>query len=109
MILSSIENAEMLAEMHEAGIDLTIIHSVDFFFNFTKKKNAEKMWKKIEEDVGSDKLSLTENDIHDGWILCCTLAIIPSNETITQTEITFDEVAKEYQGESDGWGILQEE
>lgn len=107
MISSSVENAEMLAEMQQAGMDLSLVHDVDFFFNFTKKKDAEKMWREVEADVGDSNLSLNETDIKDGWILCCTVAMIPTNEAITKTEIEFDDIAKKFQGESDGWGVLQ--
>jgi hypothetical protein len=101
------DNGEMLAEMYEAGMDLTVSHAVDFFLNFNKKKDAEKMRQQVEENDANCKMSLTENETHDGWVLCCTVDIIPTHETITLTEMAFDKIAEKLNGDSDGWGIMQ--
>lgn len=103
------ENNKMLAEIKQAGIDLTIVHDIDFFFNFTKKKDAEKMQREVEGNADISKFSLIENDTNDGWILCCTLPMVPTSEALTLTEMSFDEIAMKYEGESDGWGMLQPE
>ena len=101
------ENGALLLEMYQAGIDLSIPHDVDFFINFQKKRDAEKMWREVEASDSASKFSLTETDIQDGWILCCTVRLIPTHDDITRTEIAFDKMAEKYNGESDGWGVLQ--
>ena len=103
------EDGEMLREMHQAGMDLTIVHNIDFFINFGKKKDAEKMQAEVEANNSDSIFSLDENETHDGWILCCTIEMIPAHDDIIEVERAFDKIAATHQGESDGWGVLQPE
>ena len=101
------ENGALLLEMHQAGMDLSIPHDIDFFHNFQKKREAEKMWREVAANDSTVKFSLTETEAQDGWILCCTVRLIPAHDVITQTEVAFDKIALKFNGESDGWGVLQ--
>ncbi len=100
------EDGEVLREMHQAGMDLTTPHNVDFFINFSKKRNAEKMQAEVEANNSNGRFSLMENENHDGWVLCCTIAMIPSHDDIVEVERAFDKIAANHQRESDGWGVL---
>lgn len=109
MIFPDTDNGALLQEMHDAGMDLSVPYDIDFFINFQKKKDAEKMWREVEANDATVRFSLVENDSHDGWILCCTQELIPTHENITHTELAFDKIAEKHNGESDGWGVLQPE
>ncbi len=101
------DDGAVLLEMHQAGMDLTIPHNIDFFLNFQKKKDAEKMREEVEANDSEATFSLTENDTHDGWVLCCTKRMIPTHDNIIHCERAFDKIAAKHHGESDGWGVLQ--
>ncbi len=103
------EDGAILQEMQRAGMDLTIPQNIDFFINFGKKKNAENMQNEIEANGSHVTFALTENETHNGWILCCTIQMIPTHDDIVQTERAFDKIAAKHHGESDGWGVLQSE
>jgi len=103
------DDGEMLREMHKAGMDLTAPHNIDFFINFGKKKDAEKMQAEVEKNGTEAIYSLDENEDHDGWILCCTIAMVPRHDDIIEIERAFDKIAATHKGESDGWGVLQPE
>lgn len=100
------ENSELLKEMEAAGMNLSVAHDVDFFHNFTKKKDAERMQRELD---GSDvvQFTLEENESNDGWVLCVTVHLLLSADAISRLELTFDEIAEKHHGESDGWGVLQ--
>ncbi|MBL1260956.1 MAG: ribonuclease E inhibitor RraB [Thiotrichaceae bacterium] len=103
------DDGEILREMHQAGINLSATHNIDFFINFGKKKDAEKMQAEVESNGTEGRFALDENETHDGWVLCCTIAMIPRHDDIIEVERAFDKVAATHQGESDGWGMLQPE
>jgi len=44
-------------------------------------------------DVSDSQMtfSLVENDSNEGWVLCCTLTMIPTHEDFRCVEIAFDE------------------
>ncbi len=103
------EDAIILQEMQQAGMDLAVPHNIDFFINFGKKKNAENMLSEVNANDSNMTLALSENETHDGWILCCTIRMVPSHDDIVDTERALDKIAAKHQGESDGWGVLQPE
>lgn len=100
------ENSELLKEMEQAGMDLSVAHDIDFFHNFTKKKDAERMQRELD---GSEvvKFTLEENESNDGWVLCVTVHLLPSTDAISQLEFELDRIAEKHNGESDGWGAMQ--
>ena len=56
------ETGQVLAEMQDAGIDLSIIHPVVFFQLFEKKEQAQAMSDYLAENAPDIKLS--ESAIH---------------------------------------------
>ena len=101
------EDGAMLQEMHEAGMDLTMSYAIDFFFNFKKKKDAEKMQQELTDGDRSMGLSLVESEAKDGWVLSCALEMVPTHEDLMRVQLAFDDIAAECGGESDGWGVMQ--
>jgi len=109
MNVPNTEDAMILQEMQQTGMDLTVPHYIDFFINFGKKKNAENMLNEVNTNDSNMTVVLSENETHDGWVLCCTIQMIPTHDDIVDTERALDKIAAKYHGESDGWGVLQPE
>ena len=107
MIFPNTDNGVLLQEIHDAGIDLTVAHDIDFFLNFPTKRDAENMRKTVESNDNSATFSMVENDTNDGWVLCCTIHIIPTHDKITSTEIELDELSLKHNGIGDGWGLME--
>lgn len=100
------ENGGLLAEMHQAGVDLSQPHDVDFFHLFEKKPNAEKMAKIMSEQHPEAKVVLEEDDTPGVWDVNCTISVVPSHDNISQLEKTYEVIAEKCEGYADGWGIL---
>lgn len=103
------DNGQLLQEMHEAGLDLTIPRDIDFFLIFRTKKDAEAMIAAVTEASESTQYKLEKNEIHGDWDLCCTNNMIPSYENITKTEKLLIELAEKHNGQDDGWGVMEED
>ncbi len=102
------ENGELLREMHEAGIDLTEPRNIEFFAFFSTKKDAEAMVAALASDSDVVNTSLEHNEIQDDWDLCCSIQMVPSHAAITLRELSFTKLAEKHNGESDGWGVMEE-
>ena len=87
------ENGSLLAEMYEAGVDLSQNADVDFFHLFEKKPQAEQM---------------VEDDTPGVWDVSCTVNIVPTYDNICEYEKTFETIADKCNGYADGWGIMAE-
>ena len=102
------ENGELLREMHEAGIDLTLPRNVEFFAFFKTKKEAEAMAAALATDSEVVSTSVEQNEIQDDWDLCCSIHMVPSHAAITLRELSFTKLAEKHNGEGDGWGVMEE-
>ena len=99
------ETGQVLAEMQEAGIDLTIVHNVVFFQLFAKKEDAEAMAAHLAEVAPDIACDIHPDETPNVWDVDCTLVMLPSYEKIIEEEIAFEKMAVKFSGYSDGWGI----
>ena len=102
------ENGELLSEMHEAGIDLTQPRNVEFFAFFKTQQEAEAMAAALASDNDVVNTSLEHNEIQGDWDLCCSIRMVPSHAAVTLRELSFTHLAEKHNGESDGWGVMEE-
>ncbi len=99
------ETGQVLAEMLEAGIDLTISHDVVFFHLFEQKPQAEAMADFIKQKFPEVKVSLHADETPNVWDVDCTLNMTPSYESIVKQETELEKIAAKFSGYNDGWGI----
>jgi hypothetical protein len=102
------ENGSLLAEMAEAGIDLTQVVDVDFFHLFEKQPQAEKMVEMLEKNHPDTVIKLFEDDTPGVWDVSCTVNMVPSYDNVCAHEKTFEAMAEKCNGYADGWGIMAE-
>lgn len=99
------ETGQILTEMQDAGIDLTVIHPVVFFQLFEKKEQAQAMADYLAENAPEMALSIQPDETPNVWDLDCTVKMLPCYDAIVAQEAQFEQIAGKYNGYNDGWGI----
>ncbi len=101
------DNGKMLQAMAESGIDLTKSLDVDFFLVFEDKRDAESALEDLVAREEEGELEINFNEELEKWELIVTLNMVPEYEAIVAREVALNEFASEYDGMTDGWGVMQ--
>ncbi|MCL2915765.1 ribonuclease E inhibitor RraB [Shewanella corallii] len=101
------DNGKMLQAMAESGIDLTKSLDVDFFLVFEDKRDAESALEDLVAREEEGELEINFNEELKKWELIVTLNMVPEYEAIVAREVALNEFASEYDGMTDGWGVMQ--
>ena len=99
------ETGQVLADMHQAGIELTKQHEVVFFHLFEQQSQAQAMADFIAESMPTVKVALHADETPNVWDLDCTLVMVPSYDNVVEQELAFEKIAAKFSGYNDGWGI----
>ena len=99
------ETGQVLADMHQAGIDLGKSHDVVFFHLFEQQSQAEAMVEHLSSNFPNVTCNLHPDETPNVWDVDCTVVMTPSYETIIKQEEALEKVATQFSGYSDGWGI----
>lgn len=105
MSFPSDETGQVLAEMQQAGIDLSTVHDVFFFHLFEKQAQAQEMADFVRQNIADATVSVHEDETPNVWDVDCTVKMVPSYEAIVKQEADFEELASKFSGYNDGWGI----
>ncbi|WP_286271174.1 ribonuclease E inhibitor RraB [Thalassotalea hakodatensis] len=99
------ETGQVLTEMQNAGIDLSIIHSVVFFQLFEKEEQARAMESYLKQKVPDMQVKVHPDQTPNVWDVDCTVNMLPDYDVITAQEAQFEQIAAKFDGYNDGWGI----
>jgi hypothetical protein len=99
------ETGQVLAEMQQAGIELTQQHDVVFFQLFEQQSQAQAMADHLNEIMPELRLNVHPDETPNVWDLDCTLVMIPSYDNIIEKEVFFEKIAATFSGYNDGWGV----
>lgn len=102
-----IANRDTLQRMANAGMDLTAVHKIDFWHHFKTKENAVDMGRKAKE-LSYHVVSIEPNEESAAYDVQIQVELVPTLSAINQTEQTLAAIAAQYQGQADGWGVLQQ-
>lgn len=105
MNFPSDETGQVLAEMQQAGIDLSISHDVVFYHLFEKQAQAQAMADFISQNMTNVTVNLHPDETPNVWDVDCTVNMLPSYEAIVKQEADFEQLAAKYSGYNDGWGV----
>ena len=105
MNFPSDETGQVLAEMQQAGIDLSISHDVVFYHLFEKQAQAQAMADFISQNMTKVTVNLHPDETPNVWDVDCTVNMLPSYEAIVKQEADFEQLAAKYSGYNDGWGV----
>ncbi|WP_404340462.1 ribonuclease E inhibitor RraB [Pseudoalteromonas mariniglutinosa] len=109
MHASDNENAQLLAEIAAAGIDLNLLHDVDFYILFEQKAEAEKFASVIINDELAPELELVQCDDTGIWEVITRVKMVPEHTLLGQTEQYLESIANSYNGYGDGWGLMADD
>ena len=102
------ENATFLKEFAEDGLDLSQIRAIEFAHVFAEAADADAFAEAaVSEEASVDILEPEEDG--DPWEVALTIDLVPTAEAISAHEERLDALAQKHNGESDGWGIYDDE
>ena len=99
------ETGQVLAEMQQAGIDLSETHDVVYFHLFEQQTQAQAMAEFIKENMPDVIVKVHPDETPNVWDLDCSIKMVPSYDAVIKQESDFEELAKKFSGYNDGWGI----
>ncbi len=99
------ETGNVLTEMQQAGLDLSQSVEVTFFQLFEEKSNAIAMQQFVEQSDMQATVSLHPDQTPNVWDVDCTLTMVPSYDNIVEFEEKFENIARQFDGYNDGWGV----
>jgi len=105
MNFPSDETGQVLAEMQQAGIDLSVTHSIVFFHLFEQESQAQAMSDFIKENMKDVSVIVHPDETPNVWDVDCTIQMVPSYDGVIKQEIDFEQLANKFSGYNDGWGI----
>jgi hypothetical protein len=105
MNFPSDETGQVLAEMQQAGIDLSIAHDVIFFHLFEQQSQAQAMADFVERNIANVKVSMHADETPNVWDVDCTIQMVPSHDAVVKQEADFEQIATKFSGYNDGWGV----
>ncbi|WP_371188291.1 ribonuclease E inhibitor RraB [Thalassotalea maritima] len=105
MTLPNDEHGSILAEMQEAGIDLSQPIDVVFYQLFEQEDNARALAADIEQSDMQASVKVHADQTPGVWDVDCTIQMIPSYENIVAMEEKFEKLARKFDGYNDGWGV----
>lgn len=100
------ENGEALRHMAEHGVDLTALHKVEFEYVFEDEESARSFAEAVSGLVLETVVREPEDEEDEEWEVECSLRLVPSYVAICEIEQRLGEKAAEFDGYSDGWGLL---
>ncbi len=107
MSLPDDDNGKMLAAMAEAGMDLSQPIDVDFFLVFDEQRDAETALEDLINSDSDGEAELMFNEETAKHEIIVTINMIPEYEAILAQEAELNDFADEYDGMTDGWGVMQ--
>lgn len=102
------DNGQILAEMHQEGVDLSKIHTLDFFILFETQGDADKFAKVISEDDLAPATKQQKCADTGVFEVLVSIEMVPDHQLIIDMENYLEAVANPLNGYGDGWGILAE-
>ena len=102
------ENATFLKEFAAEGLDLTQVRAVEFAHVFAEPADADAFAEAAVSEQASVDI-LEPEDEGDPWEVAVTYELVPTAEAITAIEETLEALAIKHNGESDGWGLYDDE
>lgn len=102
------DNGQILAEMSEAGVDLTISHTLDFFILFEKEDHAINFENTIKQDELAPATKRQKCKDTGVFEVLVSITMVPDHQLITDMENYLESIANPLHGYGDGWGILAE-
>lgn len=99
------ETGNVLADMADAGVDLSIKHDVVFFQLFEQQEQAQEMADFLSEKFPDMGIVVKADESPNVWDVDCTVNMVPDYDVVVAQEQEFERIAAKFKGYNDGWGI----
>jgi len=96
------EDADAIAELREAGLDLSKPLAIDFAFFFPALKSAERLAPKLQ--ARGFKTRIQPAGGGKDYLLYARKRIVVTRDAMVEWRRQFEALAKSENGEYDGWG-----
>jgi regulator of ribonuclease activity B len=91
----------VLNQLRAAGSDLSKPHDMEFYLRFPTQELANEVADEIEAEGFTVEVKRVAED--KGWLCYVTKKMVPEGPKITVIGERFSTLAREYEGEYDGW------
>ena len=105
MNFPSDETGQVLTEMQQAGIDLSISHDVVFYHLFEQQTQAQAMADFVKQNIANVNVSVHADETPNVWDVDCTVQMILSHEAVVKKEVDFEQLATKFPGIRVGGGM----
>ncbi|WP_372761826.1 ribonuclease E inhibitor RraB [Pseudoalteromonas sp.] len=103
------DNGQLLTEIAAAGVDLSIMHQVDFYILFEQQNDAQKFVSEIEADSLVQSAALEKCKDTGVWEVVAHVKMVPEHTLLGQAEQYIESIANNFNGYGDGWGLMDAE
>jgi regulator of RNase E activity RraB len=93
---------QVLDQLKMAGSDLSKPHNVEFFLYFPSENVAQRAADAIRAEVHA--VRVRRGGDTSAWLCFASKQMVPRPEELVRLRNRFNEVARKYDGEYDGWG-----
>lgn len=100
-------DSDTLRRMADAGMDMSKVHTIDFWHVFPSKSDAEAMAHRARQ-MSFHVASLEPNEESGGYDVQIQAELVPNRNGIRRTEQALAAIAAQCNGHADGWGVRQE-
>ncbi|MFY8272698.1 ribonuclease E inhibitor RraB [Pseudoalteromonas sp. SSDWG2] len=102
------DTGQILQEMHAQGVDLTQVHTVDFFLLFEQQAHAQSYVDALSSAEVNPNTELTTCPDTGVFEVKASVSMVPQYELICNMEAYLESLADKHNGYGDGWGILDD-
>lgn len=102
------ENGRILSGIQARGVDLSVPRRVDFSLVFQSEAYAVGFAAEASKVGFNCEIREFEPDDGPGWDLMASKVMAPGHTAITDAELQLADMARAFDGESDGWGFMAE-
>ncbi|MBQ4831662.1 ribonuclease E inhibitor RraB [Pseudoalteromonas sp. MMG010] len=101
------DNGQLLAEIAQAGVDLTQMHQIDFYILFEQQDDAKKFAKDIVLDALVQHAEVEKCKDTGVWEVITQVKMVPQHTLLGQAEQYLESIANNANGYGDGWGLME--
>jgi Regulator of ribonuclease activity B len=95
-------DGRVIAQLHQAGSDVTKPHPVEFFFYFSSQETADRVAARLNDFGLASKVEPAAHG--EEWAILASKTMIPTDADMTQLRDAFEKIAAAEHGTYDGWG-----
>lgn len=98
------KDKRVLDKLYQLGSDLSKLHHIDFFLYFPSEEKAQLAGNVIERE--GFEIEIQPSAGKEQWLCLAMKKMVPDKKELIEIRKWFESIAKELNGEYDGWGTI---